>query len=1158
MSADNNLNNRNNRFIHLHVHTEYSLLDGASRIKKVVETAAGMGMQSLAITDHGVMYGVVDFYKACLKQNIKPILGCEVYVAPRTRHDRTPKVDDNLYHLVLLAENETGYRNLLRLVSLGFTEGFYYKPRVDKELLAAHSEGLIALSGCIAGEVATHIINSNMEQAAKSANEYVNIFGKHNFYLELQDHGLDGQKTANRGLLELHRKMGIPLVATNDVHYVLKSHSEMQDVLLCIQTGKTVDDPNRMRFDSKEFYLKDQREMALLFGEYGDALENTALIAQRCNVELQFGTLHLPEYHVPQEHTPDSYLLELCLEGIKWRYGEMNDTIDQRLTFELKVIKQMGYTTYFLIVWDFIDFARKNDIPVGPGRGSAAGSIVAYALGITNIDPLRYDLLFERFLNPERVSMPDIDIDFCYEKRGRVIDYVAEKYGSDRVAQIATFGTMAARAAIKDVGRALGIPYGDVDRIAKLIPTELHITIEKALNDTPELGALYREDDQVRKLIDTASLLEGMPRHASTHAAGVVITREPLTHYLPLCKAADGPLTTQFAKDPVEELGLLKMDFLGLRTLTVITDALQMIKQNRGVQIDIDEIPLDDHNAFELLIRGEGVGVFQLESSGMRAILRDLKPEVFEDIIALVALYRPGPLGSGMVEDFIKSKHGEKKAAYLHPKLEPILRDTYGVILYQEQVMRIASDLAGFTLGEADMLRRAMGKKKPEIIADLRAQFVEGAVKNEVDANVAGQIFDLMAYFAGYGFNKSHSAAYAMVSYQTAFLKANYPVEYMAALLTSVNDNSDKVAYYIEESRRMNIDVLPPDVNISGINFTVDDDKIRFGLAVIKNVGQGAVQSIIEIKKQGGPYLSFADFCQRMETKVINRRVLENLIKSGALDSLGHFRSQMMTAVEAGLGLAQASHKDRKNGQLSLLDFWGEDVKNTVNIDMPNIREFPPSEMLVLEKEALGLYVSGHPLTEYREVINRSASHRIAGLGELDERSEVVVSGLLSGIKKIITKRGDNMAFASLEDLTGVTELVIFPHTFRECATLLKDEGAVLVSGVTNQSADEVKVIVNSMKPLIKKQYGELFLKLEQVTTGLVAKIQQVLSSFPGECPVYLYFPDSKKLARTDRRFWVNLDSGVVEEMAELLGPDQVKVKEQVLQDPENSSGGMV
>ncbi len=1142
MTAEN-IANKN--FVHLHLHTEYSLLDGAARINKVVETAAKMGMSSLAITDHGVMYGVVDFYKTCKKNNIKPVLGCEVYVAPRTRHDRTPKVDDNLYHLVLLAENETGYRNLLKVVSLGFTEGFYYKPRVDKELLAAHSEGLIALSGCLAGEVATHILNGNPKQAAKSAGEYNDIFGASNFFLELQDHGLEDQKTANRGLIELHKKTGIPVVATNDVHYVLPEHAEMQDVLLCIQTGKTMDDPGRMRFDSADFYLKDGREMALLFGEYKEALENTLLIAERCNVQLEFGKLHLPEYRVPEGHTPDTYLRELCLEGIRRRYGEkINDIVRQRLEFELKVIKQMGYSTYFLIVWDFIHFARKNGIPVGPGRGSAAGSLVAYALGITNIDPLRYGLLFERFLNPERVSMPDIDIDFCFEKRGRVIEYVTGKYGADRVAQIATFGTMAARAAIRDVGRAMGIPYGDVDRIAKLVPAELNITIEKALNDSPELKQLYDSDEQVRKLMDTAALLEGMPRHASTHAAGVVITRQPLTHYLPLYKAADGPLTTQFAKDQVEELGLLKMDLLGLRTLTVIADAVQMIRQNRGVSINIDDIPLDDPNTFELLCRGEGVGVFQLESSGMRALLRELRPEVFEDIVALVALYRPGPLGSGMVEDFIKSKHGEKKVEYLHPKLEPILKDTYGVILYQEQVMRIASDLSGFTLGEADMLRRAMGKKKPEIIAGLRAQFIEGAEKNGVDPAVAGQIFDLMEYFAGYGFNKSHSAAYAMVSYQTAYLKANYPVEYMAALLTSVKDNTDKVAYYIEECRRMNIDVLPPDVNASGIDFTVDGDRIRFGLAAIKNVGLGAVQHIIENKEQNGPYLSFADLCQRLDTRVINRRVLENLIKSGALDSLGHYRSQMMAALEAGLGLAQASQKDRQSGQLSLLDFWGEEVKNTVNIEMPRIREYPKAEMLALEKEALGLYVSGHPLSEYREAIRRHATHQVAALGDVEDRSEVVVGGILSAVKKIITKRGENMAFASLEDLTGVVELVFFPRTYRECARLLQNESAVIVSGITGHGSDDIKIIVNTMKPLVKQQTGEIFLKLDNVSMELVARIQQILCSYPGECPVYLYFPGRKKLARTGESFWVNLDSGVVEELTKLLGSDCVKVKE--------------
>jgi len=1132
-------------FVHLHVHTEYSLLDGAARIKEVVKTAAEMGMPALAMTDHGVMYGIVDFYKACQKQNIKPVLGCEVYVAPRTRHDRTPRVDDNLYHLVLLAENETGYRNLLKLVSLGFIEGFYYKPRVDKELLAAHSEGLIALSGCIAGEVASHIIKDNPEQAAKSAAEYLDIFGKDNYYLEIQDHGFDEQRVANRGLIQLHQKAGIPLVATNDVHYVLREHAEMQDVLLCIQTGKTIDDPRRMKFQSQELYLKSEQEMAALFGEVPDALENTYRIADRCHVELEFGKLHLPVFNVPERHTVDSYLRELCLQGVEWRYGGMSEPVRQRLEYELGIIKQMGYSAYFLIVWDFIHFARQAGIPVGPGRGSAAGSLVAYVLGITNLDPLKYDLLFERFLNPERVSMPDIDIDFCFERRGEVIEYVTGKYGADRVAQIATFGTMAAKAAIRDVGRALGMTYGDVDRIAKLVPNDLKITIEKALQDSPELAQAYREDSQVQKLIDMAALLEGMPRHASTHAAGVVITRQPLTHYLPLYKAADGPLTTQFAKDQAEELGLLKMDLLGLRTLTVIADAIGMIRENRGVDINIEEIPLEDPKTFELLGRGEGVGVFQLESSGMRAILRELKPEVFEDIVALVALYRPGPLGSGMVEDFIKRKHGEKRVEYLHPKLEPILKDTYGVILYQEQVMRIASDLAGFTLGEADLMRRAMGKKKPEILANLRVQFMEGAEKNEVDPEIAGQVFDLIEYFAGYGFNKSHSAAYALVSYQTAYLKANYPVEFMAALLTSIRDNTDKVSFYIEECRRMKIDVLPPDVNASGTDFTVDGDKIRFGLAAIKNVGLNAVKAIIETKEKSGPYKSFADFCQRLDTKVINRRVLENLIKSGALDSLGHNRSQMMAAIDAGLGLAQLTKQDQKNGQLSLLDFWGDEVKDTLSLDMPDLKEFSPGELLALEKEALGLYVSGHLLSEYREAIMRQATHQVAGLTELEERSEVVVGGLLTMVKKIVTKRGDSMAFANLEDLTGTVELVVFPRTYQQYAALLKVDNPVIVKGVAEQKDEQVKIIINALEPLILQRTGELYIKMEDTSPEILSKIQMVLCSFHGECPVYLYFPREKKLARADRRFWVNLDSGVLEELTALLGPDRVKIKEQ-------------
>ncbi|TYO96243.1 DNA polymerase III subunit alpha [Desulfallas thermosapovorans] len=1131
-------------FVHLHVHTEYSLLDGAARIKDAVNAAVQMDMPALAITDHGVMYGVVDFYKTCKKNNIKPIIGCEVYVAPRTRHDRTPRVDDNLHHLVLLAENNTGLRNLFQLVSQAFTEGFYYKPRVDKELLAAHSQGLIALSGCIAGEVTSHIIKDNPDRAAQSAADYVDIFGKENFYLELQDHGFAEQRTANRGLLQLHQKSGIPLVVTNDVHYVLRKHSEMQDVLLCIQTGKTVDDPGRMKFQSQELYLKSEREMAMLFGEMAGAMKNTVRIADRCQVELEFGKLHLPEYKVPEGHTLDSYLRELCLEGIKWRYGGINDEVLKRLDYELGVIKQMGYSAYFLIVWDFIHYARQQGIPVGPGRGSAAGSLVAYVLGITELDPLKYDLLFERFLNPERVSMPDIDIDFCFERRGEVIEYVTRKYGSDRVAQIATFGTMAAKAAIRDVGRVLGMAYSDVDRIAKLVPNDLKITIEKALQDSPELKQVYREDAQVQRLLDMAALLEGMPRHASTHAAGVVITRQPLTHYLPLYKAADGPLTTQFAKDPVEELGLLKMDFLGLRTLTVIADAVRMIAENHGVEININEIPLDDAATFELLSRGDGVGVFQLESSGMRAILKDLKPEVFEDIIALVALYRPGPLGSGMVDDFIKSKHGEKKVEYLHPLLEPILKDTYGVILYQEQVMRIASDMAGFSLGEADLMRRAMGKKKPEILAGLRVQFIEGAEKNNVDANIAGQVFDLIEYFAGYGFNKSHSAAYALVSYQTAYLKANYPVEFMAALLTSVRDNTDKVSFYIEECRRMGIDVLPPDVNTSGVDFTVSGASIRFGMAAIKNVGLNAVKCIIDVKERGGPYVSFADFCQRVDTRLINRRVLENLIKSGALDSLGHHRSQMMAAIDAGLGLAQLAQQDRQNGQRSLLDFWGDDVKKTLSLDMPGIAEFEPGDLLVMEKEALGLYVSGHPLSQYRETILRHTTHQTVILSELEDRTEVVVGGILSTVKKITTKKGDSMAFANLEDLSGTVELVIFPRCYQQYASLLKVDSPVLAKGVTSINGEEVKVIVDTLETMTLRKYGELFIKLEDVTMETIARLQMVLCSHPGECPVYLYFPRDNKLALADSRFWVNLDSDVVQQLTGFLGSERVKIKD--------------
>ncbi|MEW6424047.1 MAG: DNA polymerase III subunit alpha [Bacillota bacterium] len=1131
-------------FVHLHVHTEYSLLDGAARIKEVVAAARGMGMPALAITDHGSMFGVIDFYKACVKEGVKPVLGCEIYIAPRTMSDRVPHVDDHLYHLTLLAENEKGYQNLLKLVSLGYTEGFYYKPRLDKQTLARHSEGLIALSGCVAGEVAELVQNGQADKAREAAGEYNDIFGAGNFYLEVQDHGLPEQLTINRGLVELGRRLQIPLVATNDVHYVKREHAEMQDVLLCIQTGKTIDDPNRLRFNSNELYLKSAEEMALKFGELPSALKNTQAIAERCKVTLGFNQLHLPDYPIPEGKTADSYLEELCFQGLRWRYAEVTEPVRRRLDYELKVIKQMGYSAYFLIVWDFIHYARSRGIPVGPGRGSAAGSLVAYLLGITNLDPLQYGLLFERFLNPDRVSMPDVDVDLCFERRGEVINYVAQRYGADRVAQVATFGTMMARAAIRDVGRVFNMPYAEVDRVAKLVPAELHITIERALQESPELREMYEQNPQIKKLIDMASLLEGMPRHASTHAAGVVITREPLTHYLPLYKAADGPLTTQFAKDQIEELGLLKMDLLGLRTLTVIAEAIRLIAKGGGQAPDIEKIPLDDPNTFALLSTGETTGVFQLESSGMRAILRDLRPEVFEDIVALVALYRPGPLGSGMVEDFVKRKHGQRKITYLHPKLGPILRDTYGVILYQEQVMRIASDLAGFSLGEADLLRRAMGKKKPEIIAGLRSQFVDGAVKNGCAPDVAGQIFDLMEYFAGYGFNKSHSAAYAMVAYQTAYLKANFPAEYMAALLTSVRDNTDKIAAYVEECRRMGIAVLPPDINESEKDFTVVGGKIRFGLAAIKNVGVGAVEIIIQERQQKGAFRSYTDFCRRLDTRVINRRVVESLIKSGAFDSLGHRRAQLMVMIDSALELAGQAAKERANGQLSLLDLWGDYTGDAFSLELPEIDEYPAGQLLAMEKEALGLYISGHPLSEYRQALRQQTTANVAEIKEMEPNSPVVLGGMITAVKKINTRKGEIMARCQFEDLTGSCEVIVFSRAYQEYKSLLQPDQVVILRGRVNVNDEETKIVAEEISPVKKKPAGNIYLQFKNASLDLITRVQLILRSYPGSSSVYLYFPKDKKLALAPREFWVDLSTPVVSELMTVLGAENVKVKE--------------
>lgn len=1151
-----------NQFVHLHVHTEYSLLDGAARINQVVDTAKEMGMPALAITDHGSMFGVIDFYKACCRVGIKPILGCEVYVAPRTMHDRTPRVDDQLYHLVLLAENEEGYRNLTKLVSLGYTEGFYYKPRVDKDTLFRYAKGLVALSGCIAGEVASNAIAGKLEQAQRAAVEYQDIFGRGNFYLELQDHGLPEQRVANGQLLAIGKQLGLPLVATNDVHYTMQSHAKIQDVLMCIQTGKTIDQQDRMRLYSDQLYLKSGLEMARLFNELPEAMQNTWHIAERCQVKLDFSQMHLPQFNVPEGFTADSYLAYLCQQGLKALYPVVTREVTERLEHELNIIKQMGFSDYFLIVWDFVNYAKEKQIPVGPGRGSAAGSIVAYCLGITNIDPLKYGLLFERFLNPERLTMPDIDIDICQERRGEVIDYVVQKYGADRVAQIITFGTMAARAAIRDVGRALNLPYNYVDKVAKLVPAELNITIEKALNVVPELKELYQTDERAQRLLDTASVLEGMPRHASTHAAGVVISKEPLTQYLPLHRSSDGIITTQFPMGTVEELGLLKMDLLGLRNLTVIQDTVNLLAQ-RGINIDINKIPLDDELTYQMLSKGNSAGVFQLESSGMRNILRELKPSVFEDLIALVALYRPGPLGSGMVEDFIKNKHGLGQVDYFHQDLVPILKETYGVILYQEQVMKIAQVMAGYTLGQADSLRKAMGKKVPAIMAMHRQWFIDGATEDETgrplknpiagavargySRSLAEKIFDLMEYFAGYGFNKSHSAAYALVAYQTAYLKAHFPAYYMAALLTSVRDNTDKVVTYIDECRSMNIKVLPPDINESQENFTVTDNCIRYGLAAVKNVGAGAVKHIIAQRKQGN-YLSFSDFCRRIDPRTVNKRVLESLIKAGCFDTLNHKRSQLMAVLEKGLELAQQAQRERESGQISLLDFWETGSETVQEIEMPDMAEYSPADLLAQEKEALGLYLSGHPLDEYQNVFREITSHKLMELTELTEGQPVTVGGVITGTKTIVTKKGEQMAFSTLEDVSGTAELVVFPSVYRRYSAVLQDEQPVLVIGRISTNEEQPKILAEQLLPMEKLERA-LYLRLQKASDPIMEQVMAVLKKNPGEQQVFIYYSSNKELELLPIR--VKVPGELVYQLQPLLGQDNIVVKwKKMLQRP--------
>lgn len=1069
-------------FVHLHLHTNYSLLDGACEIKRLAESLASQGMKAAAITDHGVMYGVVDFYKAMKAKGIKPIIGCEIYTSIRTMFDHNAGIDDKQYHLVLLAENNIGYKNLIKIVSLGFTQGFYYKPRVDMEVLRRYHEGLIALSACLAGEIPSLLMNNDYETAKQKAIEMQDVFGRGNFYLELQDHGILDQKRVNSDIIRISRETGIPVVATNDVHYIYQNDAPVHDALLCIQTGKTINDENRLRFDTDEFYLKSSDEMQQLFSYIPEALENTVKIAERCNVEFDFNARFLPEFEVPPGYTQDEYLEKLCYDGLKERYPNATLEIHERMNYELEVIKKMGYSSYFLIVWDFINFARKSGIMVGPGRGSAAGSVVAYCLHITNIDPLKYNLLFERFLNPDRVTMPDIDVDFCYERRQEVIDYVVQKYGEDRVAQIVTFGTMAARAAIRDVGRVLGYSYAEVDQIAKMVPMELGMTIENALSLNPELKKLYEEKDKVKKLIDIAKALEGFPRHASTHAAGVVISKDPLVEHVPLHKLGDSNVATQFPMTTLEELGLLKMDFLGLRTLTVIRNAVEIIKHTKKHTIDLDNLPLDDRQVYELLSQGNTAGVFQLESSGMQNLLKELKPEVFEDIIAIIGLYRPGPLGSGAAEDFIKSKNGLKPINYLHPALKPILSETYGIILYQEQVMKIAQELAGFSLAQADILRKAMGKKKQDVMAAQRQTFIDGALKKGIDKDTAAKIFDEISYFAGYGFNKAHTAAYAVIAYQTAYLKVHYPVEFMAALLTSVMDNSDKVAYYINECRHMGIKVTPPDINESFGVFTVIDNNIRFGLTAVKNVGQGVAEAIIKERKKNGRFKDLRDFLTRLSGEV-NKKVVESLIKSGAMDSWGLHRSSLLSAYEDMMTDIQKETKVANRNQISLFEMVDEMQIQKAPNEVRQIPEYPKKQLLAMEKEMLGIYLSGHPLIDYEQQLK--ANTNFTSKDMLDEGSKlrdnqyVVTGGIINDIKTKTTKSNKVMAFITLEDLTGAIEILVFPNTYEKYIDLLKKDNAVIVKGRINIKEEETPKIIAEELSQLKDNGDKSFLVLE-------------------------------------------------------------------------------
>lgn len=1173
-------------FTHLHVHTEYSLLDGSSKIKEITKRAAELGMDSLAITDHGVMYGVIDFYKAAKEAGIKPVLGCEVYVAPGLRFDKEAGTGEDKYnHLVLLAENNTGYQNLMKIVSRGFTEGFYYKPRVDKELLREFHEGIIATSACLAGEVQRYLARGMYEEAKRVALSYQDIFGKDNFFLELQDHGIAEQHYVNPQLLRMSEETGIELICTNDVHYTYADDADAHDILLCIQTGKKVTDENRMRYTGGQYYLKSPEEMAELFKYAPQALANTEKIAKRCNVEIEFGVTKLPKFAVPQGYTSWTYLNYLCYEGLKKRYpdqaadisvdefvrlagdesvedrkdvvikiAEDTNNIFQRLAYELSVIYSMGYVDYFLIVWDYINFAKRHDIPVGPGRGSAAGSIVSYCLEITDLDPIKYSLIFERFLNPERVSMPDIDVDFCYERRQEVIDYVVEKYGKDCVSQIVTFGTMAARAVIKDVGRVLDLPYAMVDNIAKMVPREIGITIDKALAENPDLKSEYENNEVVKDLIDKSKRLEGLPRHASMHAAGVLICGKPVEDYVPLSTGSDGAVVAQFVMTTLEELGLLKMDFLGLRTLTVIKDAENLIKKhNKG--FSIHDIDYSDKGVFDAISTGKCDGIFQLESAGMKSFMKELKPRSLEDLIAGISLYRPGPMD--FIPQYIKGKNNQDSVTYACPQLEAILKPTYGCIVYQEQVMQIVRDLAGYSWGRSDLVRRAMSKKKAYVMEQERKNFiygnpdegVKGCVNNGIDEKVAGKIYDDMIDFAKYAFNKSHAACYAVVSFQTAYLKTYYPVEFMAALMTSVIDNTSKVAGYIYACKQMNIGILPPDVNESQMEFTVENGKIRFAMAAIKSLGRPTIQAILKERRENGSFISMQDFVTRM-SQALNRRAIENFVKAGAFDTFGHTRKSMMIVSESMLDSAIKHNKDSMTGQMSLFDFAAEEDKKAFEIRIPDVAEYTKEELLGYEKEILGVYVSGHPLDEYTGMVNKYITNVSSDfevddeLGETKARDGAIatIGGLITEKTIKTTKKGQLMAFLTVEDVVGTVEVVVFPNSFTANRVVIDHAEKVFVTGKVQANVDENAKLICDKVVDFASIPRKLWIRFASLSDYEDKKdeLYGILYNSDGKDTVVIYCTKENKRLTLPASRTIRVDSELIQKLQSMYGEKNV------------------